>query len=748
MKNLKRSVAVLLTLLFALAALSACGQPASQPAGEGATTDKTETKAPEDTGESGTADPAGPAAIAPPAEAALDGGVLLEKDGITVRTAGPGTDPTSADDVPVVWVIVDNASAKDVFVGLTAGAVDKVASQISFCRYKNGEGVELFDFENGGADIRETIQSSSFDVPANEARKFALGWSDTEMPDSDPAKAGEVVFALTLSAEESAEPYFVSDRVLLKVGDPVEEPDIASLGTVAIDNDKILVVFGDEDHNEWFGPEVPVYVKNKTEGFICLTAEQAEADGMKCDYPSYSTSAVAPGNYDAGMLRFFGEIAESKGFEKLTVDLRLFESGTLTGVFENDPVDAGKVEITFPKQEWGVYENGGLTLEIKPKIHSLLKVETPQNDPNGVLFTVAEKASYEVSKADGAGELFAILRVDAEKLHSLLCGDMSGMRVFASGGEGDYYIVRTPTDVRFERPSPEQMQADFPKWAALVEWAEGMPEALRSANGLEYASFDDSPVARMYYRAAWEKGVSPVLNGEYGEIAADAGVSALYLDHMINGYLWSMEDVEAPEGEALLTFSIAGEDETVSFFPDDAVVYTAGGNKRVYEAVDYENLGYENVALGWYYALAEKEGKKPADTRLDPFTGSWNEKIAGRAAVSISRSLAPGKAVVTASWPDSAKVMNTWQMIAFLGDDGKLTYENGQKTVTEFDENGEEASVDESYDESGYFYLNDAKELVWHSDNLERDDDGVFILASAGSGVAALPGGSTVIPLT
>ena len=66
-------------------------------------------------------------------------------------------------------------------------------------------------------------------------------------------------------------------------------------------------------------------------------------------------------------------------------------------------------------------------------------------------------------------------------------------------------------------------------------------------------------------------------------------------------------------------------------------------------------------------------------------------------------------------------------MTAALDRDGKLIYENGIRTVTEYGEDGENWITDESWEESGWFYLNDDGELCWHDDHAEKDEDSVFV---------------------
>ena len=88
--------------------------------------------------------------------------------------------------------------------------------------------------------------------------------------------------------------------------------------------------------------------------------------------------------------------------------------------------------------------------------------------------------------------------------------------------------------------------------------------------------------------------------------------------------------------------------------------------------------------------------------------------------------MAPGKVNIAVRWPESAAVVDTWEMTARL-EDGRLVYENAQWEKNEYDEDGGEYYLDGSWEESGYFMLNDAGELIWHDDNAERESDSTFI---------------------
>ena len=93
----------------------------------------------------------------------------------------------------------------------------------------------------------------------------------------------------------------------------------------------------------------------------------------------------------------------------------------------------------------------------------------------------------------------------------------------------------------------------------------------------------------------------------------------------------------------------------------------------------------------------------------------------------MSRSIAPEKATVKASWPDSAFVMNDWVITASLSEDGKLSYSNGIHTVTEYDESGESRLISEITDESGAFSISSEGELSWSNYSTDYDEDSMFI---------------------
>lgn len=71
----------------------------------------------------------------------------------------------------------------------------------------------------------------------------------------------------------------------------------------------------------------------------------------------------------------------------------------------------------------GEYENGGLSLAFRPKLNKPVTVETPEDDADGILFTVSETASVEAGTCDGAGWFFSIGKVNEARLQEMMCQD-------------------------------------------------------------------------------------------------------------------------------------------------------------------------------------------------------------------------------------------------------------------------------------------------------------------------------------
>ena len=310
--------------------------------------------------------------------------------------------------------------------------------------------------------------------------------------------------------------------------------------------------------------------------------------------------------------------------------------GILTGIEGNDPVERlapqdfigiNELPVWIRRLEDAlatVLESGGYTLAIPVNYARLLNTELPAAAPEGTLFSVAEQASIDAGKAkgyenyDGMGWLFAIQKISEAEVRAMLCADMSGREVFAKDDEGAYFLFCHPTDVRFDRETIEQMEADSDVWIALNEWGQAAKDNFINGNGLTPVHYGNSDFEIALYRVAYDPTVKYTLSTTaFGPLEPDPAVdAAAYVLRAMDGAAFEFVDLdEGPDGEYV-----------VLNFPEEGTrydVFTADGNliRRVTEwGDDYTRVTYEDssanlhdILEAWYFALASAHGLKPVN---------------------------------------------------------------------------------------------------------------------------------------
>lgn len=533
-----------------------------------------------------------------------DGSVILEKDGVTVTTAGLGSDPTATEETPIIWVDIENTGARDVWLGVSGGSVNGVAAD-----------VRLIDFYQEDGTYYGANYETQLAIPAGGSGRYALGYFGTGVPGIDLSTLGELEFCFTMAEDAYSRYSYLSEPVAIVAGTEASAPDITALGTVVMDDDRITLVVGEQDYDDFFGPEVYVYLRNKSGRFIGVSPETAELDGVFCDY-LYGGLAAAPGKVAAASISFDGEARELKGFESMTVCFRLYEAETIDGIDPDNGTALAPVTVRYPPQNWGEYENGGMSMEIRPRYNELVTVEAPADDGNGVLFSVSETASLAAGGYDGAGWLFSIGKISEARLHEMLCYDLSGVDIFAKDGEGNYYAYYHPTDVRYERATAEEMERDMGQWSMLCEWAEGMKDRFVERNGLESVSYGGSDVELYLARAAYLDGVNYTLSTtEYGPVDGRGVDGAPYAEFVMRGCFEAVDIGETPDGEYVV-LSFPEEAVRLDFFfaPGAYVRVTSGDGETLYQAMWYDDdTSFAEAMRNWYYAAAELAGVRPPD---------------------------------------------------------------------------------------------------------------------------------------
>ena len=388
----------------------------------------------------------------------------------------------------------------------------------------------------------------------------------------------------------------------------------------------------------------------------------------------------------------------------------------------------------------GTVTNGGLTLSIPDEYMDLLVIETPENDEEGCLFSVSEKASIEAMHSqenvwEGAGWLFSIGRVSEEKLHEMRCDDIPGQIYFAKDASGNHYVYYHPTDVRIVRD--DYSDPDLLKgWAELNEWAatvrttfvtdnEGMTAEICSNTVL------DAYLARVMYRDDTEYTVSSL---EFGPQQPNGIKAADYIAPLTEGVIYQpIHDGEAPDGEYVV-LDFPKENIRFDFFFMDGYenyvrqVWFNGEHELLYKAeFQDETIKASEVMNDFYHAvvLNNSLGYTP-----DDMVGVWAEKIAGRGFIEITKSAEEGKYDVLINWSSSAWQKTVWTMTAeATGSGAELRYENGKRSDLTWKSENDMTEEVVYENGTGTFNLLSTFELVWDDETGHAADDTVFISA-------------------
>ena len=282
----------------------------------------------------------------------------------------------------------------------------------------------------------------------------------------------------------------------------------------------------------------------------------------------------------------------------LVISLAACGSSASNNQSSSEPAPAGKEETTeapAAQAADAVYENHGFKMTVPGEFADKVIVDTPPKSEDGVIFDVYEKASVEAAKAKGEQEygmgwLYSICVRDEATFHRMLSNDMSGEDPICSDKEHNYYVMYHPTDVRYERETVEQMEADQEEWSKVVEWADSMKQAFIDENeGLTAFKWNnteiESSLARTVYGEDAKYTISTTEAGPREGIGVDAEKYFKLLTE--DADYQRADDAEAPDGEYV-----------VLNFPDEHLRYDfflAEGGENLIRQVWGEN--YENEQL-------------------------------------------------------------------------------------------------------------------------------------------------------
>ena len=385
-----------------------------------------------------------------------------------------------------------------------------------------------------------------------------------------------------------------------------------------------------------------------------------------------------------------------------------------------------------------VFRVGGLNISVPAEYAGLLVIEIPENSDGDILFTVSERASIEAAKANGetfsgAGWLFSIGRVSAERYHEMLCDDMSGAVVFARGADDGYYMYYHPTDVRMVREDYTYIEEDLKEWGALNEWAWSMRTKIIEENGLTPESHGNTEpdiyLARMLYRDGEKYTVSTT---EYGPMESNGVKADEYIGKLFTGVTYEpVYDEEAPDGEYVV-LNFPDDDIRFDFFLQEGKenyirqVWNEGRNEQLYLAeFEDETIKASAVMHDLYLdmVLADSLGYTP-----DDMIGIWYEKIAGRCGIEISKGSEEGIYNVLINWGAGASETVVWTMTAkATGKGAELRYTDGKMSDIVFSSADQSTETVMYEDGTGSFDLLSTYELVWNDETGHAADNLLYV---------------------
>ena len=149
----------------------------------------------------------------------------------------------------------------------------------------------------------------------------------------------------------------------------------------------------------------------------------------------------------------------------------------------DDPTDEGVA----------VYEFDGLQVPVPAEYLNLLVIETELEAWSAhwtPLISFSERASVEAGQLDhpdedwGDGWLCTVARLDRIGFEDWASGAESGMTLFAEDGNGAYYLMMHPTDVRLYRAGDRFDDTGLDEWEALNAWADALGSDIAARSGL------------------------------------------------------------------------------------------------------------------------------------------------------------------------------------------------------------------------------------------------------------------------
>lgn len=274
-----------------------------------------------------------------------------------------------------------------------------------------------------------------------------------------------------------------------------------------------------------------------------------------------------------------------------------------------------------------VYESMGYKLTVPAEMADKITVQIPKESANDdrVILKAFETKSVEAAKAKGAenmgyGLLFGLTIRDENDVRQILADGIGGQDPIAKTADGEYIVFHHPTDVRFERATPEDMMKDQDEWTAACEWANSVRENFAKDNGLTPVHYGETQVEAAIARAAFIEGTNYTISTlEHGPLEPNGVDAAPFYEKMTTGAKYEaveMPNNEGPDGEYVV-LDFPDEGNRYDFFLGEGseniirlVVSADGEENEYYYQVTFEDgtSKASEIMHEWYDALVSANG--------------------------------------------------------------------------------------------------------------------------------------------
>lgn len=291
------------------------------------------------------------------------------------------------------------------------------------------------------------------------------------------------------------------------------------------------------------------------------------------------------------------------------------------GTEETQPAEDGAQQEAAAAEDV-VFENAGMKITLPAELADKITVGTPEKDEDGAIFTAYENASVEAEKAaghqyEGAGWLFSICTRTEEDVHRIMCDDGSGSDIIGYGDDGVYYVYYHPTDVRYERETPEQMEKDQEQWAKACEWADSVFKTFAENNGITKVTWNSTMVEISLARTCYQDDAKYTLSTtEFGPLEPGDVDAEKYVKQLTTDAVYEIADgIEAPDGEYVV-LNFPDDDVRFDFFIGEdsgnfiRQVWSDGENEEIYKVTFADSSKVASkIMQEWYAEIAKAAGK-------------------------------------------------------------------------------------------------------------------------------------------